>query len=108
MRCALLSALVAYLACGAALAADCSDTTTSIIQARQAIDTNDPEQQRTALACLVEAVAALDAKLTAFTTGKATFDGPIFAPRGVIFDNHTSASLNHVDAHQHRATEEAR
>lgn len=90
------------------MAADCPDTTTSIIQARASISSDDPAHQREALACLVEAVAALDAKLTAFITGKATFDGPIFAPRGVIFDNHTSASLNHVDARQHRATEEAR
>lgn len=89
-------------------AATCPDNASSIAQARIAIQSDDISRQREVLACLIEAVAALDAKLTAITTGKATFDGPIYAPRGIIYEHHTSANLNHVDARQHRATEEAR
>lgn len=53
----------------------------SIDAARKALAKNDPAHDRAALACLVEVVAALDAKLEALRDGSARFTGPIMLPK---------------------------
>ena len=49
-------------------------------QARKALEANDPAKDRESLACLVEAVAALDAKLNNLIAGKTEFTGALTAP----------------------------
>jgi hypothetical protein len=49
---------------------DCAgDASRAVQQARQALKTDNPKQDRAALVCLVEAVAALDRKVEALSTG---------------------------------------
>jgi hypothetical protein len=56
----------------------------SIEQARKALTANDSIQDRAALVCLVEAVAALDARLSGLSSGAIPFDGQVYAPKGVV------------------------
>jgi hypothetical protein len=56
----------------------------AIAEARRAIATPSHDDDRTALMCLAEAVAALDAKLESLRDGSLPFTGTIYAPKGVV------------------------
>jgi hypothetical protein len=59
------------------------DTREAIATARQALK-DDSDDVRAALACLIEAVAALDEKLNGLSTGSIPFDGQIHIPKGWV------------------------
>jgi hypothetical protein len=61
-----------------------SDTSKSIERAREALRTDNPAGDRAALACLVEAVAAIDARLTGLSNGSIPFDGTAYLPKGFV------------------------
>jgi hypothetical protein len=52
-----------------------SDSKQAVEQARKAIATSDPADDRAALLCLAETVAALDAKLEGLRNGSVPFTG---------------------------------
>lgn len=56
------------------------DTRMAVARARQALHDDDRE----ALACLVEAVAALDDRIQGLADGSVPFEGQIYAPKGVV------------------------
>lgn len=60
------------------------DARLAIARARQALQKDDRDDDRTALACLVEAVAALDARISGLADGSMPFEGQIYAPKGVV------------------------
>lgn len=63
----------------------CRDTpSASITVAREALALDSPAQDRAALICLVEAVAALDVRLQGLSGGSIAFDGRIHAPKGFV------------------------
>lgn len=62
------------------------DTHTAIEQARQSLRDNSGTGDRTALTCLVEAVAALDARMRGLADGSLPFEGQIYAPKGVVMN----------------------
>ena len=55
----------------------------AVAAARSALEKSDIRNDRAALACLVEAVAALDERIQGLSDGSVPFDGPIYAPKGV-------------------------
>lgn len=59
------------------------DTRAAITAARESLAAKDNKDDRTALACLVEAVAALDKKVQGLMDGSVPFEGQIYAPKGV-------------------------
>lgn len=60
-----------------------SDVPHALASARRAVSSNDRSQDHAALACMVDAVAALDARLTGLSNGSLPFEGQIYAPKGV-------------------------
>ena len=56
----------------------------AIAEARKAMATRTPDDDRHAMMCLTEAVAALDAKLESLREGSLPFTGTIYAPKGVV------------------------
>jgi hypothetical protein len=60
------------------------DARQAIASARQALQNDSSDEYRTALSCLVEAVAILDARLSGLSDGSMPFEGQIHAPRGVV------------------------
>lgn len=89
-RLALLAVLVAVgqalLHTGAQAAPDdCApDTARALQQARTSLESDDPAEDRAALTCLVEAVAALDSKLTQLMTGEIPFEGQAWLEKGWV------------------------
>lgn len=68
---------------GAVRADECNkDTGAALTAARTALQANNPKQDRHALKCLVQAVAALDARLQGLSEGSLAFEGQIYAPKG--------------------------
>ena len=61
-----------------------SDTRKAVVLARQALESGNEQDDRAALVCLVEAVAALDRKIQGLASGSVPFEGQIFAPKGVV------------------------
>jgi len=60
---------------------DCPPNTARALQhARQSLESNDPAKEHAALACLVEAVSALNAKFEELIAGEIEFQAPISAP----------------------------
>lgn len=59
------------------------DTRTAIATARSALEKVDVANDRDALVCLVDAVAALDERIEGLSNGSVPFDGPVYAPKGV-------------------------
>ena len=60
------------------------DTRMAVARARQALEATDRNHERAALACLIEAVAALDARIAGLSDGSVPFEGQIYAPKGVV------------------------
>lgn len=59
---------------------DCStEPSAAVAQARKALKANNPQKDRLALECLVEAVASLDTKLEGLRNGLVPFSGPVKA-----------------------------
>jgi hypothetical protein len=52
-----------------------SDISTSIRDARRAVNSGDPKQDHAALVCMIEAVAALDAKVESLRNGSTPLNG---------------------------------
>ena len=67
----------AHDACG-------DDARLAIARARQVLQPDDRDDDRAALACLVEAVATLDDRIRGLADGGVPFEGQIFAPKGVV------------------------
>ena len=64
---------------------ECSKNSSAAIrEARKALGANDPAKDRAALTCLVDAFAALDAKLQGLSDGSVPFDGQIYIPKGFV------------------------
>lgn len=61
------------------------DTRLAIARARAALEADKPADDRAALACLVDAVAAMDERLQGLSDGSTPFEGQIYAPKGVAF-----------------------
>lgn len=61
-----------------------NDTRMAIATARSALAEVDAANDRDALVCLVEAVAALDERIQGLSNGTVAFDGQIYAPKGVV------------------------
>ncbi|WP_448044406.1 hypothetical protein [Bradyrhizobium liaoningense] len=62
----------------------CADNTHAAIKAaRDALANSDRDEDRIALACLIEAVAALDERIQGLADGSVPFEGQIYAPKGV-------------------------
>jgi hypothetical protein len=59
------------------------DARMAVARARLALQGDDREHDREALACLVEAVAALDDRIRGLADGSMPFEGQIYAPKGV-------------------------
>ena len=78
-----LSAISPIEAAPASAAYDCSgDTRVALDNARNALARDKSDDDRAALACLVEAVAALDAKIQGLSDGSTPFEGQIHIPKG--------------------------
>lgn len=60
------------------------DTRMAVARARLALQDDDRDHEREALACLVEAVAALDDRIQGLAEGRLPFEGQIYAPKGVV------------------------
>ncbi len=60
------------------------DARAAIAAACQSLAANDNKDDRTTLACLVEAVAALDEKIQGLMDGSVPFEGQIHAPKGIV------------------------
>jgi hypothetical protein len=60
------------------------DTRKAVALARQALEATDRDHERTALACLVEAVVALDDRIQGLASGSVPFEGQIYAPKRVV------------------------
>lgn len=56
----------------------------AVAAARSALEKSDTDNDRAALSCLLEAVAALDARIEGLSDGSVPFDGPIYAPKGIV------------------------
>jgi len=56
----------------------------AVALARQALADDDRDDDRAALACLIEAVAALDDRIRGLADGSMPFEGQIYAPKGVV------------------------
>jgi hypothetical protein len=62
----------------------CANNTHAAIEtARQALAKDDRNEDRAALECLIEAVAALDERMKGLASGSVPFEGQIYAPKGV-------------------------
>jgi hypothetical protein len=61
-----------------------ADPSKAIAEARKALGSEDRSKDREALACLADAVAALDAKLDDLIAGKIIFTAPVTAKGGFI------------------------
>jgi hypothetical protein len=61
-----------------------ANTRHAVIAARQALQDDRNDNDRFALACLIEAVAALDERMQGLADGSVPFGGPIYAPKGVV------------------------
>lgn len=62
----------------------CAGTPSQTIeQAQEALKRNDDKAERTAIACLIAAVAALDSRLQGLSDGTLAFEGQVYAPKGV-------------------------
>ncbi|MGD9668832.1 MAG: hypothetical protein AB7U75_07195 [Hyphomicrobiaceae bacterium] len=69
---------------------DCPhDVALALQQARHSLESDDPAKDRAALTCLVEAVAALDSKLSQLMTGEIPFDGKAWLAKGWIITKPT-------------------
>lgn len=72
-------------AAGASAAHACAkDAGAALETARKALASDRRDEDRTALVCLVEAVAALDERIRGLSAGSIAFDGQIYAPKGVV------------------------
>lgn len=60
------------------------DPRMAVARARQALQDDAVAQDRAALACLVEAVAALDDRIQGLSDGSVPFEGQVYAPKGVV------------------------
>lgn len=60
------------------------DTRMAVARAKEALEEGDRDHDREALACLVDAVAALDDRIQGLADGSAPFEGQIYAPKGVV------------------------
>jgi len=83
----LVPASIALLHTGAHAAPDRTDdcppdTARALQQARNSLESDDPANDRAALTCLVEAVAALDSKLSRLMTGEIPFEGQAWLAKG--------------------------
>ncbi|AXK81574.1 hypothetical protein DW352_14235 [Pseudolabrys taiwanensis] len=56
----------------------------AVAEARRALNANDPGQDRVALACMVDALATLDARVTGLSNGSVPFEGAVYAPKGMV------------------------
>lgn len=56
----------------------------AVAAARSALEKSDTSNDRAALSCLVEAVAALDERVRGLSDGSVPFDGQIYAPKGIV------------------------
>jgi hypothetical protein len=66
---------------------DCApDTARALQQARESLESDDPAKDRAALTCLVEAVAALNFKLSQLMTGEIPFEGQAWLEKGWVIN----------------------
>lgn len=80
-----LSAISPIEAAPASTGFDCSgDTRAALDNARNALAQDNSDDDRAALACLVEAVAALTAKIQGLSDGSTPFEGQINIPKGWV------------------------
>lgn len=80
-------AILAGIVASSAVHADqsCAGTPSQTIeQAQEALNKYDDKAERTAIACLIAAVAALDSRLQGLSDGTLAFEGQVYAPKGVV------------------------
>lgn len=64
---------------------DCpADTARALQQARTSLESDNPAEDRAALTCLVEVVAALDSRLSQLMTGEIPFEGQAWLEKGWV------------------------
>jgi hypothetical protein len=80
-------AILAGIVVSSAVYADqsCAGTPSQTIeQAQEALRSNEDDAERTAIACLVVAIAELESKIEALSNRTVPFEGPIHAPQGIV------------------------